>query len=371
MGQQANQFKIGKPWNLSDMREVGNAAQHLMARDIGYKPYEGPNYAPFSQNSLNAMAGIRNTAMQGNNAIGSANSFLGDMTSNGGMSQGLLGAMQPMSGIANGQKAIGTGNFQGIYDQAGGPSASEQYLTDMASGKYQNGNPWLMESLQKGAEQIALRSNTAAAGSGRYGSAGAAAGTAGMLGDFYSKPLAAAYESDQNRRLQAAGQIDQARMAGLSAQLGAAQGVAGAEGANIQNQLNASNLQSGFYSQGLNRGISAAQLAPGLNEARYADWNKMLGVGQMEEGKAQQAIDNAISVWNAKQARPWEQLMRMNAIVNGQGQFGGTQISGSNPASMWQQLLGGGMLGLGLMNQNYSNMGNNFGYLGQLLGGFL
>ncbi|MEY5100135.1 MAG: hypothetical protein RJA36_2854 [Pseudomonadota bacterium] len=356
-------IKNTKPWNANDLKNSSNFANYLMRSDQGFKPFEAPTYTPFSQETLSGLQGMQNMASQGPTAgVIGGNDFLAQMTQNGGMSAGLLGAMNPMQQVASGQNSIDQGNYQTLWNQSQGPTSASQNLQGMASGAERE-NPWLMESLQKGAEQIALRSGTGAAGSGRYGSAAAAAGTAGMLGDYYAMPLAQAYENNSNRMLQANGMIDSAEQARLAGMGNAAQGLAGVQGANIANRVNAANMQAGLYNQGLNRSLSSAQLAPGLQSAMYDPYRTMLGVGAAYEDKAQQGIDDAVNKWNANQQRPWNMLSAYNAIVQGQGNLGQQTTQQTQRPSGLLGALGGAASG--------ASAGSMFGPGGTALGGLL
>ena len=356
-------IKNTKPWNANDLKNSSNFANYLMRSDQGFKPYGGPTYTPFSQETLSGLQGMQDLASQGpGQGVINGNGFLSDMTASNGLSQGLLGAMQPMQAVASGQNSIDQGNYQDLWNQSQGPTSASQNLQGIASGQERE-NPWLMDSLQKGAEAIALRSGTGAAGAGRYGSAAAAAGTAGMLGDYYAKPLAQAYENNSNRMLQANAQIDAAEQARLAGMGNAAQGIAGVQGANIANQVNAANMQSGLLNQGLNRGLASAQLAPALQSAMYDPYQRMLGVGAAYEDKTQQGIDQAVNNWNAWQQRRWNMLSAYNAIVQGQGSLGSQVNQQTQRPSGLLGAIGGAAQG--------ASAGSTFGPWGTLGGGLL
>lgn len=102
---------------------------------------------------------------------------------------------------------------------------------------------------------------------------------------------------------------------------------------------------------GLQRQGQWAQVMPALDEARYANAGRLLGLGDMQRSYEQALIDQQVKLWNAQQARPWEQLARKAALVQGAGQLGGTQITtspGATQPSTLQRLLGGGLAGAGL-----------------------
>jgi hypothetical protein len=338
-----------RPWNYRDLRDVNNFAQYLMGQNYGFRPYNRPNYSPFAQDTLDYMDQVRSIAGSGTSMIPGASSFLNSLMSNGGMTPGMDAEMGPLRQISSGADSIGTQNWQDAYDASLGPTSSSQNLQDIASGQIlRDGNPYLMDSLSRGAEQIALRSNSRAGGSGRYGSAAAAAGTAGAVGDYYARPLAAAYETGLNRMLSANQQIDSAEAERLRNQMAGAQGVSTVEGANIANRANAASSILGFMNQGANRGVQAAALAPGLDQARYADADRLRSIGQLQEAKTQQAIDQDQANWNANQNRLWQMLQTYAGIVQGTTQ-GGMQTNTQSPSNSWiQNVLGGASAGYGM-----------------------
>jgi hypothetical protein len=73
-----------------------------------------------------------------------------------------------------------------------------------------------------------------------------------------------------------------------------------------------------------------------LDALKYSGADKLAGVGDVYQDRAQAERDFKIKQFEAKQARPWEQLARTNAIASGAGQLGGTKVgtgSGSKESS--------------------------------------
>lgn len=348
-GKSGQTVKSSEPWNSDQLKQSANAAQWLLKNDVGYRPYADPTYTPFSQQTLQGLNQTQNIAKSGNSGIGSANSFLGNMTANNGMSSEMNSAMDPFRRVASGQDHINGGNYQSVYNDAGGPSYSEQNLGDYASGKYLNGeaNPYFEASLNRGMNDIQNRSTGAAIQAGRYGSGMAARTTADALGDFQTQNRQQEWARQQGNMLQANSMMDAARQAGFGTRLSAAEGVAGTEGANIANRVNAATQQTGLLNSGLQRGLQSAALAPTLDAARYNDANKLMGVGQAYEGKTQEQINDAMARFNAYEARPWEQVSRYNQLINGQtGAFGTQTQPGTSPI---QQGISGAAAGAGLL----------------------
>jgi hypothetical protein len=96
--------------------------------------------------------------------------------------------------------------------------------------------------------------------------------------------------------------------------------------------------------------MGAAGMLPQLDALKYAALDRQMQIGQDYQDRNQAEHDNQISVWNAAQARPWEQLGRLNAVATGAGQLGGTQSGSSFTAGKktpWYQQAAGvaGLLG--------------------------
>ncbi len=188
-------------------------------------------------------------------------------------------------------------------------------------------------------------------GAGRYGSGAHTDVMARSLGEAEAPVLAQDYEARQARKM------------------AATQGMQGADTARAS-------LYGGLvdaYGQGLGRAGQWSQMMPGLDEARFAPAQRMLGVGETYRGLDQQNIDAARQLWNQQQSYPWEQLARESAIIGGAGGLGGTTTSSvSQPqASLGRRLLGGALAGGGL-GSGFGPIGAGVGALGgSLAGAFL
>lgn len=102
---------------------------------------------------------------------------------------------------------------------------------------------------------------------------------------------------------------------------------------------------------GLTRQGQWAQNVPGLEDAQFSNAGRLMGLGEMEKSYQQALLDQQLKLWNAQQARPWEQVSRYNAIAGQAGGLGGTQITsspGATQPSTLQRLLGGSLAGAGL-----------------------
>jgi len=129
------------------------------------------------------------------------------------------------------------------------------------------------------------------------------------------------------------------------------------------------------YTQGLQRAGQWAQLMPTLDQAQYAPAQSLMALGQYNQDRTQKTLDDQIKLWNAQQARPWEQVSRLNAVAGGAGALGattfGTQTTPINNPSTLQKLLGGAAAGAGIGGSFGGPAGAGVGALGGGLLGML
>jgi hypothetical protein len=194
---------------------------------------------------------------------------------------------------------------------------------------------------------------------------------AGQFGDIYSRAL-----GDENPYLQ--GAINQQVNRVNSGMSGAGRYGSGVHDAAVaaaaapilaedynrrqQLQMQATGAMGDIYGQGLNRAGQYSQLIPTLDEARYQPASHLAAAGQFWSDRQQAALNDQLKTYNAQQAYPWEQLARYNAIVQGTGGLGGSQLTtASQPApSTMQRIFGGALTGAG--------MGSMFGAPGMAAG---
>ena len=122
------------------------------------------------------------------------------------------------------------------------------------------------------------------------------------------------------------------------------------------------------YTAGLQRAGQWAELMPKLDEARLAPAQGLMTLGQFYNERSQAALNDQIKLWNAQQARPWEQAARLNAIAGQAGGLGGTQFGSSttpiNTPSTMQKLFGGAAAGAGIGGSFGGLPGAGIGALG-------
>lgn len=136
--------------------------------------------------------------------------------------------------------------------------------------------------------------------------------------------------------------FDAARPTIDGAYASAGRGISGARDAALANSWSNSvtNLAGQNYSNERNIQQQAIAQAPQLDQARFADSQALMGVGQAREGYAQQELQDSINRWDFSQNERDNALAKYAAMVQG-GSYGGSQTQSipttSNP---WMQGLG-------------------------------
>lgn len=301
------------PWSGAQphLTNVMSQGENLYNQGIGYQPYAGPTQAPMHpwlDQSLNATVGNLAQEPMGSTGLEAARKFTGDVVGSQGITPGLQGA------------AYGLGN------------AANQYTTLAAEASGAQ-NPYLLAEIAANDRRIADKVNSSMSGAGRYGSGAHTDVLSRALAEAANPILAQDYARRQAQRMQA--------MQGYQS-----------------TQQNLADL----YSRGLSQAGQAAQLTPGLDAARFANLDKLTGIGQYMTDRGQADLAGQIQLYNAQQAYPWEQLARYSGVVGGMGGLGGTTIktTPSNAAPTGQRILGGALGGAGL--------GSMFGPLGAGVG---
>ncbi len=194
----------------------------------------------------------------------------------------------------------------GVMDLAGrgtpGTDAAYNALTGIASGaEIDQGNPYLMRALEAGADQIQDRIGNEAAAYGRSGSGAMAGRMADSIGDYYGGALAADYNNQRNRQMQAAGML------------------------------------------------------PALEAARYDPFGRMMDIGGMEEDLATREMIDRVRIWEGNQNAPDQRIANAMGIFAGGGALGGQGSATSTiqqpvqRANPWMQGIGYGLTGLGAL----------------------
>lgn len=171
---------------------------------------------------------------------------------------------------------------------AGDPlqGVATENLTSMMQGGV---NPYLQDMYDVGAQKIGENINSMFSGAGRYGSGAHTKLASEGLGNFATGLFGGAYDADQNRRLQ------------------------------------------------------AIRMAPGLSANRYADADRLMGIGQTVEGYQDRERQADMDRFNFYQQNPYERLANYANIAGQMGGMGGTStgdVTGQQDMG-WGQILGG------------------------------
>jgi len=239
--------------------------------------------------------------------------------------QGLGGIMS----VANSADASALGNagvdFATGMIGSNGMSAEQQQalssLKDTALGKYldpENGNPYLKAQLDKMAEDIQNRVTSMAAGSGRYGSGTHQGVLSREIGSAVGDVLSTNYERERDR------------------------------------MMGASSAWNSALEGGLNRASGLALNGSQITDQLYAPYERMAGVGDYYDTRAQNLLDAQMNQFDRNAMLPWDQLGRFAGLVNGTAPYaGGTTVqTGTTTApSALQSALGAGGTLAGLLGK--------------------
>jgi hypothetical protein len=290
------------PWSGAQpyLSQALGQAQNLYTTGTGYKPYMGETQAALDPSLASALGQTDVMAHQ-------------DMAQGGGFGTGAAGNlalnMINNQGLNPGLQTA-AGQFGDIYKEASGQQ-----------------NPVLQSLIDAQNRRIADKVNSSMAGAGRYGSGAHTDVLARAMSESALPILAQDYAQRQGLRMQSTGGL------------------------------------ADLYGQGLQRAGQFSQFLPTIDQMRYAPNQRAMDVGNYYQNRAQGNLAGQISQYNAQQAYPWEQLARYNAIVQGAGGLGGSQISSipvQQPSTM-QRLFGGAAAGAGI--------GSAFGPAGTAVGG--
>lgn len=278
--------------------------------------------------------------------------------SGGGAGDG--GGAQPFGASADPSLVVaGGGGPGGVWGgnppQSGGTGQPDPRLNGIPSPQ-SDPNPYRSAALDNVLSRTMDQIKASASAGGRYGSSAFVDQAARGLGDVASNFNLNAYNSDQDRMMQAAQAASQEQLARQGLGLQAAQGQASAQGQNaatrlasvqgatgianqnIQNQLAAAQGLTGVQWQNIGNRMQAAGMADALNKARYVDPQMLAQVGGMREAQAKEA-----------QQFGSQNLAQLQGLFGGLPGSAGTSQTSQPSAPWWQQLGGGILSGLGAL----------------------
>lgn len=377
-------LNAGVPTAQQNYANVTQAGSQLAQTAQGRSPWENPGHGTLQQFASGANIGTN-----------PAQGLLGWFSDGNQRMQQLSGESTQQQLASNsglfGQQAAGEMMGKNTANPMLQATANGDYLTDKTNpylrGLFENATDPIVDQF-KNAIAPGLASQFAGAGrTGSGASAQAFDAASGQLGRTLSQTATGlyggAYENERQRQQQAMGALSAnyntergMQMQGAGAQLGAAQGLSGLDfqktnqqlaGINSlagltqserQAQLTAAQAQSGAY--GLERNLQQqAQLAaPQMAAARYADLDKMLGIGEYRRGQEQDHINDARARFDYGQQLPLQKLQALNQLLQGGSVYSGQTSSSDQKAK--RNPFGGAMGG--------ASMGSYFGPWGTAIG---
>lgn len=142
-------------------------------------------------------------------------------------------------------------------------------------------------------------------------------------------------------------------------------GVAGRGGSGLAQAALGQGLSdsfAGLYNDERQRQLQASAMAPSLAAQDYADIGQLANVGAAREGLAQNQLQDQINRFNYNEQLPYTMLNNYISMLNGQPGGFGTTTATAPGAGMAQNLIGGGLLGLGAAQS--AGVGSIFGGVG-------
>ncbi len=316
------------PFQEEYLADIFQTAKDLTGPD-SQMPYSAQQIAGLSAGQQGA---IDNT-MQG---VGAYQPFLQAGTDAIGQGIGAVGAGMGTIGSAIGQTAQADFNFA--------PTDYQQFM-----------NPFMEDVIQQQYQDIQRQGDI------QRGNIGANAVAKGAFGG--SRQAVAEQELARNVMDQQARTGSQLRSSGFQQAQNTAMQAAQQQ---AQQQLKQAQLTGQLGSTTGALGQTVGQLGTataGLGQLGQAmnvqDVNSLLGIGSLQQGQAQKALDVARANDMARQALPYQQVGFMSDVFRGVPALQQTYSSTSTPSpSMGSQMLGLGIAGLGAVGQagGFQNM---------------
>jgi hypothetical protein len=295
-----------------------NAANETFQSGIGSQPYTASMVTPFAQQSIDAF----------NNMTGLANQFQPGMTA----------GMQGVTGLTgeNGLNQLQDQSVAGFQQMAADPSglnAMQQqqanWLNPIASGGQMSGNPYLDEVIKRSSADITGANQLLASGAGRYGSGGHQGVTDKAIADMSAPLRYTDYATQQQRMDQAIKDY----------------GALGTTGFGQRREVLGDVFNAGQQQWG-NIANLPGQLAAGYNTAMMPSQTLRTVGGEYEDLMSKNITDQR-RIFDERQAQPWSQIAKLNAIMGGTGALGSQkqEISTAPGTSRLMSGLGGAIGG--------------------------
>ena len=297
-----------------------------------------------------------------------------------------------------GQAAMGdpSAGFYGAMQQGAFQNAAMPGTAATAGGSYLGGNPFFEGAFNpaaRAAQDVFERNiqnvTSQASQAGRYGSGAmgqlqdrAAGQFAQSLTDVAGNLAYQNYAAERGMQEAAMGRLGALSQQDVANRLTGAQGLSGAAQQTLQNQMAAMQASAGLSQQDLAnrmsaggalgditnqalqtqlaaagglgstaasdfaRQLQAAGMAPGMAVQDYADIQRLIDLGQMQEGYQEMALTDAMNRFNFQQAAPAQSLQSYLSAAYGAPM--GQQVSQPIYRNQMGSAISGGMAGYGL-----------------------
>jgi hypothetical protein len=310
-------------WAAPQLEQLG--ADIGTATEAGAFRPQMPDFStvvPFSQPTQQAMTGMMDVAAQGNPAASLANQGLQGILSGGGLTgqqQGMIGNLAQTAG--------------GAYRPEAAMGVAQNLNT--AAGNNLMGNPFIDRMISDNATTMGTSITDQMGTMGRGGSGVHQQTLADSIGRMANDTRLQNYNTERANQMQASNAL----VGGAQAQDSLANAAAGSA-------FNA--MQTGNQNV-----FTGGQLSPALYAAQMAPYDTMLNVGQMQEGKQFEQLQEDLSRFNSDNTATLAELNNRAALLQGVvGNYGtttGTAIQpNQNYRSPLEMALGYGMAGAGM-----------------------
>ena len=356
-----------EPWKpvQDPLKDIYKVTDNLWESGTGPQVFPGDTLAPWSQPTQAGVVGATNEATSGRGLGGLLNNQFGQAAANGGYNRDMYSAGQGFEELSAGAGNLDPSRLFGIGGQAmndpirgqinqigqtGGTNYMKQYTEDMATRGPEGSNPYFQQQLDHQLENVGNKVAGYMSGAGRYGSGAMGSAMADQMGGVAAGALSNQYNADANRRLQAASGIQGASDQGISNQFNAnaqdlarnQQGLAAEQAglnvqdANVNRQFQATDKLAGLGQAGMGNLQAFGQIAPGVDDLRYADSDRLLKIGDKVEGYQQQIMDDAKKRFDEQNQLPWQYADMMQQVLQpGMVRFGSSKTEEPfNPMSL-------------------------------------
>lgn len=346
-GSSSTSTSTSTPWQplQEPLKDLYKGVENMYTAGVGPQVFPGDRVAPWSLPTQQAIAGSYDKALSGQNLGDSLNNAFAYNISQGGFNDPMLSAAQGMNELAGGagnidpsalfavggQAASGpySQQFQRIASSGGGPNYMKQYTEDMATAVPGGVNPHFQAALDYQMGNAADKVSQYMSRAGRYGSGAMGEAMGRELGGIASSALASQFNADADRRLRAAGGIQDASQQGignifgasnaelqrLSTQLGATQSGYDVLQNNVNRQQQATGALADIGQAGQQNLLNFGAQAPNVDDLRYTDMDRLAKLGTTIENYQQRLMDETKGIFDEQNALPWDYAQMFQQIL--------------------------------------------------------